>query len=201
MASLGPCCGQHPPLDQPLGDVTTERLDLRRFRDEDLDELAAVFATVEVWRYPFGRGLTRDETAGFLDRQIASWDRCGFGLWAVVERSSGRLTGFVGLSIPAFLPEILPAIEVGWRLHPDVWGQGYASEAARAALDESFSTLGLDVVCSVPQSDNAASVRVCERLGLRLARRVDIPATEARGALRGDLFEVTAEEWLSRRQS
>ena len=92
MASLGPCCGQHQPLARPLGDVTTERLELRRFRVDDLDELAAVFATPEVWRYPFGRGLTRDESAGFLERQIAAWDRCGFGLWAVVERSSGRLT-------------------------------------------------------------------------------------------------------------
>ena len=55
MATLGPCCGQHPPLARPLGDITTGRLDLRRFRADDLDELAAVFATVEVWRYPFGR--------------------------------------------------------------------------------------------------------------------------------------------------
>lgn len=187
---MGGMCDLHPPIVRPLGDVTTDRLELRRFRHDDLDELAEVFADVDVWRYPLGRGLTRAETAGFLDRQIASWEGCGFGLWAVVERSTSRLVGFVGLSVPHFLPEVLPAVEVGWRLHPDVWGQGYATEGARAALHEASATLGLDVVCSVPETRNTASVRVCERLGLRLVREVDIPANEQRGALKGFLFET-----------
>lgn len=187
---MGGMCDLHPPIVRSLGDITTERLELRRFRRDDLDELAEVFANVEVWRFPFGRGLTGVETAGFLDRQIASWEGCGFGLWAVVERSTARLVGFVGLSVPHFLPEILPAVEVGWRLHPDVWGRGYATEAARAALHEASATLGLDVVCSVPETRNTASVRVCERLGLRFVREVDIPATEMRGALKGSLFET-----------
>lgn len=190
MADLGLCCGLHPPIVRSLADVTTDRLVLRRFRADDLDELAAVFANEEVWRFPLGRGLTRAETEGFLGRQIASWEGCGFGLWAVVERSTSRLVGFVGLSVPGFLPEILPAVEVGWRLHPDVWGRGYATEGAAAALHEASTTLGLDVVCSVPQKGNTASVRVCERLGLRLVREVDIPANEMRGPLKGLLFET-----------
>lgn len=196
---MDPCCGLHPPLRQPLGDVTTERLLLRRWQADDLDELATLFASVDVWRYPFGRGLTHEETAGFLDRQMASWDECGFGVWAAFERSSGRLCGYLGVSVPRFLPEILPAVEVGWRLHPDFWGRGYATEGAVAALDESFSTLGLPVVCSLPQSDNEASVRVCRRLGMPFIREVTIPVTEMRGELQGDLFEVTASEWLGRR--
>ena len=183
-------CDLHPPIVRSLGDVTTDRLDLRRFRHDDVDELAEVFADVEVWRFPFGRGLTREETASFLDRQIASWEDCGFGLWAVVERSTARLVGFVGLSVPRFLPEILPAVEVGWRLHPDVWGRGYATEGATAALHEARTTLGLGVVCSVPETGNAASIRVCERLGLRRVREVGIPATEMRGPLKGLLFET-----------
>lgn len=189
-------CDLHPPLAEPLGDVTTERLELRRFRHDDLDELADVFAVEEVWHYPFGRGLTREETQGFLDRQIAAWEGCGFGLWNVVERSTGRQRGFVGLSVPGFLPELLPQwVEVGWRLHPDVWGRGYASEGATAALDQAFTTLGLREVCSVPETINTASVRVCERLGLRFVREAEIPANEHRGAVIGSIYETTAAEW------
>jgi len=178
--------------------VVTERLDLRRFVASDLDDLAVVFAHPEVWQFPYGRAFTRAETKTFLDAQITEWDDHGFGCWAARERSSGALIGYVGISVPRFLPEILPAVEVGWRFAPSVWGKGYASEGARAALDESFTTLGLDRVCSVPQSDNPASVRVAERLGMRLARPVTIAANERRGAVDALLFEITGEEWSAR---
>jgi RimJ/RimL family protein N-acetyltransferase len=105
------------------------------------------------------------------------------------------VVGYVGLSVPIFLPEVLPAVEVGWRFDPGVWGRGYATEGARAALAEAFTTLGLDEVCSVPQSDNPASSRVCERLGMRFEREVVIPATSRRGVLTGLLYEMSRSEW------
>ena len=185
----------HPPIASPLDDVVTARLDLRRFVASDLDELAAVFSHPEVWQFPYGRAFTRDETAVFLDAQIGEWDKCGFGCWAARDRVTGRLLGYVGISVPRFLPELLPAVEVGWRFVPSAWGNGYATEGARAALDESFDTLGLDAVCSVPQSDNPSSVRVAERLGMRLVRPVAIPANDRRGAVEALLFEITREEW------
>ena len=189
----------HPSIASPLGDVTTERLDLRRFRASDLDALAEVFAIAEVWHFPFGRGFTRDETADFLNRQIDSWTTRGFGTWLAIERATRRVIGFVGLSVPAFLPEILPAVEVGWRLHPDVWGRGYAAEGARAAMREAFTTMGLDDICSLPQATNPASLRVCERIGMRREREVIIPPTDRRGAVAAILYRMTAAEWRSRR--
>ena len=188
----------HPPIARPLGDVTTARLVLRRFRAEDLDELAEVFSHPEVWRFPYGRAFDRAETAAFLDSQIDEWRTCGFGCWLARERPTGRALGYLGLSVPTFLPEILPAVEVGWRLHPRAWGRGLATEGAGAALDEAFTTLGLDEVCSVPQADNPASIRVAERLGLRLDRQVAIPANERRGALAGCLFRIDRDTWLTR---
>jgi RimJ/RimL family protein N-acetyltransferase len=187
--------GKAPPIAAPLGDVTTARLDLRRFRASDLDELAAVFARDEVWRFPYGRGFTRAETAEFLDSQIEEWDAHGFGCWAVRTLESGELIGYVGLSVPTFLPEILPAVEVGWRLAPTAWGQGYATEGARAALREGFTTLGLEQICSVPQADNPPSVRVAERLGMSLRRAVTIPASPRRGELAAHLFEIERDAW------
>lgn len=188
---------QHPPILKPLGDVMTERLELRSFRSEDLDDLAVVFAKPEVWRFPYRRGLSREETAAFLETQLQEWNTCGFGCWIAVERASDRVIGYLGISVPTFLPEVLPAVEVGWRLDPEVWGRGYASEGARASLAEAFTTLGLDEVCSIPQRDNPASSRVCERIGMRLEREVAIPANSRRGELTGLLYKMTRADWLS----
>lgn len=191
---------KYPPVAAPLGDVVTERLELRRLRPDDLDSLAALFAKPEVWQFPYGRGLTRKETADFLESQLNEWDECGFGCWIAIERKTSRVIGYVGISVPTFLPEILPAVEVGWRFDPEVWGKGYASEGARAALDESFMTLELTEVCSVPQAGNPASSRVCERLGMRFERIVSIPATSRRGELRGLLYKITPVEWFGLRR-
>ncbi len=187
--------GQHPPIAAPLGDVETERLELRRFRPDDLDGLAVLFAHREVWQFPYGRGFDREETRGFLEAQLHHWDACGFGLWLAVARETGGMLGYVGLSVPTFLPEILPSVEVGWRFDPAAWGHGYATEGARAALREAFTTLGLPEVCSLPQVDNPASVRVCERLGMRRERVVELPANERRGAVEAWVFERTEREW------
>jgi RimJ/RimL family protein N-acetyltransferase len=189
MAPMSVSSATHPPIASPLGDVRTARLELRRMQPGDLDALAAIFAVREVWQFPYGRGFTREETAEFLATQLRAWETNGFGLWIACER--GRTLGFVGLSVPLFLPEILPAVEVGWRLHPDAWGQGYASEAARAALRAGFETLGLDEICSLPQSQNPASYRVCERLGMHFVREVAIPANERRGEVAARLYTLT----------
>jgi len=187
-----------PQILESMPDVRTPRLDLRRFDSGDLDDLAPVFAQEEVWRYPYGRGFTRAETMEFLDRQIAEWSDLGFGCWAARTIEDGRLIGFVGLSVPTFLPEILPAVEVGWRLSPSAWGKGYATEGATAALDHAFTTLGLTSVCSVPQADNPPSARVAERLGMSLLRQVKIPASERRGDLAGLLYEIGCDAWTRR---
>jgi RimJ/RimL family protein N-acetyltransferase len=185
----------------PLGEVTTERLELRRLRPDDLDALSQIFADKAVWHYPHRRGLTGEETAAFLDQQIRHWDTLGFGLWLAVERTTGRTIGCLGLSVPTFLPEILPAVEVGRRLDPAVWGRGYATEGARAALEQAFATLGLDQVCSLIQVGNRPSIRVAERLGMRLAREVRAPAESRRGAVRDLMYVLTRPEWAVRARS
>jgi RimJ/RimL family protein N-acetyltransferase len=188
----------YPPIAAPMPDVETERLILRRFRPDDLDELATVFAKPEVWMFPYGRGFGREESAKFLSAQIDAWDTCGFGVWLAVHRELNRMIGYVGISVPMFLPEILPAVEVGWRFDPDFWGQGFATEGATAGLREAFKTLQLTEVTSLPQADNLASVKVCERLGMTFERLVEIPTNEVRGAVTGSLYLMSADEWQSR---
>jgi RimJ/RimL family protein N-acetyltransferase len=108
-----------PLVAAPLPDVETERLSLRRFHKDDVDILQPIFEKPEVWMFPYGRGFTRDETAYFLKLQLEEWETCSFGCWLASEKDSGRAVGYVGISVPHFLPDILPAVEVGWRFDPD----------------------------------------------------------------------------------
>jgi RimJ/RimL family protein N-acetyltransferase len=80
-----------------------------------------------------------------------------------------------------------------------VWGRGYATEAATAALDEAFTTLGLDEVCSLPQVDNPASCRVADRLGLRRGREILLPANERRGEVVAVLYGIDRASWVGSR--
>ena len=183
-----------------LGQASTTRLLLRPVEADAVDLLAPVFAKPEVWRFPYGRGFTRDETEAFVAAQVEHWKSLGFGVWVVSERSTGTAVGFVGLAVPDFFAEILPAVEVGWRLDPDVWGRGYATEAAEAALAAGFETLGLAEIISLPQTGNPPSVRVAERIGLRHERTAVVPATDRRGPVEVAVMKMTVEEWRSRQR-
>jgi RimJ/RimL family protein N-acetyltransferase len=160
-----------------IATIETERLVMRPFASGDLDALVVLHAEPAFWWYPLRRGMTPDETSGFLDRVLAdgaSAERPSFH--AVVERSGGTLMGWAGLSVPDFLPEVLPATEVGWRLGSPFWGHGYATEAATAALDWGFGELGLASVLSIFEPDNVASGRVMDRLGFAAGYRTTHPA-------------------------
>lgn len=171
--------------------IETDRLLLRPWRTTDLDALAAVFARPEVWRYPMGQGLDREETERFLSHQIRRHEVDGFGLLAAELKPDHELIGYLGLSVPTFLPEVLPAVEVGWRLHPAHWGKGLASEGGRACLAHGFTALTLDRIVSITDARNGASRRVMERLGMRLFLRTTDPQ-------RGhplEVFEMMAQDW------
>jgi RimJ/RimL family protein N-acetyltransferase len=146
--------------------LSTPRLVLRPFDHGDLDALTALHAEESFWWFPLRRGMDPRETAAFLDRILADYGSPEDpSFHAVVERSTGALAGWAGLAVPTFLPEVLPAVEVGWRLGPGFRGRGYATEAASAALRWGFTDLGLDTVISIFEPDNVASGRVMDRLG------------------------------------
>lgn len=195
MTAVSPC----PNLAAPLGDVTTDRLHLRRFLPGDAALLAPAFAKVGFWEFPYGRGFSLAETEAFVAAQIAEWDAYDLGCWVAIDRASGRAAGYVGISVPHFLPEVLPAVEVGWRFDPDLWGLGLASESAAAALDQAFGPLGLDRVCSAPQRENPRSVKVCERLGMVFANSAIAQGNDKRGTVEISLYWITREQWIARR--
>jgi RimJ/RimL family protein N-acetyltransferase len=151
--------------------LETERLRLRAFRDDDLDAYAALCADPEVMRY-LGTGVTLNRAdawrsmAGFLGH----WALRGYGMWALEEKATGTFVGRAG-----FLnPEGWPGFELGWTLARAHWGRGFATEAARRALDYAFGELDRPRVISLVRPANEPSKRVAERLGAKPVREIDL---------------------------
>ncbi|MFE8991973.1 GNAT family N-acetyltransferase [Streptomyces collinus] len=166
-------------------ELRTERLRLRQWSEADLDAIAEMDADPDVMRY-IGDGSTgtRERTAAALGRVRAAWDERGHGLFAAEETATGELVGWVGLAVPAFLPEIMPAVEIGWRLRRRSWGRGYATEAAREVLAFAFgeaeakaeADTRLERLVSICHVDNHASLRVMTKLGMTYDRTTRVPA-------------------------
>ncbi|MFJ3765871.1 GNAT family N-acetyltransferase [Streptomyces sp. NPDC090082] len=159
-----------------MTEILTPRLLLRRWNDDDLVPMAEINADPEVMRW-IGDGSVRDldETADAIERYEEERDEEGFGLFAVELLGSGELIGFAGLSVPDFLPEVLPAVEIGWRLGRPYWGQGYASEAAHAVLEFALQDRGLDRVIAIAHTGNRASENVMRKLGMVPDRETSHP--------------------------
>lgn len=156
--------------------LTTERLALRPFTEADIEPYAAINADPEVMRY-IGSGVpqTLEQTRAAVGRTIGRWRDQGWGTFAVDLAATGEMIGFAALAVPEFLPEILPAVEVGWRIARPHWGSGYAPEAAREVIRFAFEDLGMDRLVSCIHTGNAASIRVAEKLGMILERETVVP--------------------------
>jgi RimJ/RimL family protein N-acetyltransferase len=150
--------------------LKTDRLILRMFRGSDLDAYAEMCGDAEVMKYLGGVPMTRSEAWRNMAMVLGHWQLCGFGLWAVEDRQSGALAGRVG----CWRPEGWPGLELAWTLRRGFWGRGYATEAARAALDVAFGPLGQTHVISMIDSENLPSIRVAQRLLMRLEGQADL---------------------------
>ncbi|MFE9798568.1 GNAT family N-acetyltransferase [Streptomyces goshikiensis] len=150
-----------------MTEIRTPRLLLRRWSDDDLVPLSEINADPEVMRWiGDGSTLDLDGTAEDIERFEDEWDEEGFGPFAVELLASGELIGVVGLSVPEWLPEVLPAVEITWRLGRSYWGQGYASEAAQATLEFALQDRGLDRVIAINRAGNDDSENVIRKLGM-----------------------------------
>lgn len=152
--------------------MTTPRLVLRPWRDDDLAPFAALNADPRVMEF-LPKPLDRAESDARAGRIRNDFDRQGFGLWAVEVPGSAPFIGFVGLAIPTFEAPFTPSTEIGWRLASEHWGHGYATEAAREVLRFAFETLVLPEVVSFTVPANKRSWRVMERLGMTRAAGED----------------------------
>ncbi len=170
--------------------LETPRLRLRMFCQADFDAYAEMLADPEVMRYlPQGRPLPPPEAWRNMAAVVGHWQLLGFGPWAVEERASGELVGRIGPFCPAGWPDL----ELIWTIRRQSWGQGFATEGARAALAYVFQEMGRDRVISLIRPQNTASIRVAEKLGQRLQDRMDFYGEEAL------VYGIRRDEWLDRR--
>ncbi len=147
----------------------TERLLLREFVLEDVDALALVLSDPETMRY-YPATLDRAGVVEWIRRNRRRYVDAGHGLWAMVLKSSGELVGDCGLTRQAV--DGTEEIEIGYHVRRDLWGRGYAPEAARACQEYGFGRLGADRLISLIRPENLASRRVAEKTGLSLWKEV-----------------------------
>jgi RimJ/RimL family protein N-acetyltransferase len=145
--------------------LITGRLLLRRWKDADREPFRQLNADARVMEF-MPKILTAQESDALVDRAELHFERNGFGPFAAELRQNGAFLGFIGLSIPRFDVPFMPAVEIGWRLAADYWGQGLATEGARELLRYGFEELGLSSVVSFTADANTRSRRVMEKLGM-----------------------------------
>jgi RimJ/RimL family protein N-acetyltransferase len=143
----------------------TERLLLRGWLPSDKEPFAALNADPHVMKH-FPKTLSREESDSFIERVQTSFDRNGFGFWAVEVPTIAPFIGFVGLAIPRFEAHFTPCVEIGWRIAAEYWNRGYATEAAWEVLKFGFEVLQLKEIVAFTVPANLASRRVMEKLGM-----------------------------------
>lgn len=145
--------------------LETERLVMRGWEDRDQAEFSRMNANPEVMEF-FPSLWTQEESDAVFRVLRGNIEKRGWGHWALEEKSSGRFVGFTGLNIPSFEASITPCVEVGWRILPEFWNQGYATEAALKSLWFGFHHLKLQEIVSFTAVGNVKSQRIMEKIGM-----------------------------------
>jgi len=179
--------------------LNTERLTLRRWKESDLAPFTAMNMDAEVMQY-FPSLITPEQTKKMIDKIEEGFTEKGFGLWAAEITETNEFIGFTGLSVPIFSAHFTPCIEIGWRIAPAYWGQGYAPEAAREILKDAFKRLKLPELVSFTAKANSNSIRVMRKLGMIRDPKEDFihPLIEKNTRLAEHvLYRLSKKQWLA----
>jgi RimJ/RimL family protein N-acetyltransferase len=145
----------------------TDRLELREFRADDLDELAELVADEEQMRF-YPRPKTREEASRWIERNLDLYQELGFGFWLLACRATSAFVGYCGIRPLAL--DGSPEIEIGWHTKKTSWGRGIATEAATAARELAVERFGVERLVAIIHPDHVASRRVAEKIGMRYER-------------------------------
>jgi [ribosomal protein S5]-alanine N-acetyltransferase len=167
--------------------LETSRLILREFVPEDVGALARVISDPETMRF-YPSPFDRAEVEEWIARNIRRYAN-GYGLWAVDLKATGEMIGDCGITLQEVDGDRLP--EIGYHLRREMWGQGFATEAARACRDYGFRALEADLLISLIRPGNVASCRVAERNGMTIWKET------VRVALRHCVYRISREEWAA----
>ena len=174
--------------------LETERLILRPFAIEDFDAFAAMYADPRVMQFLAvdGKPMSRFDAWRALAGIVGHWALRGFGMFALVERSTETLVGRAG----PWEPEGWPDFEIGWALRSECWGRGYATEAVNRCIAHAFTDLNRSHLSSFILPENIRSIRVAERVGERFEGEVALPHLPGRKVLQ---YGLSRNAWQGRR--
>ena len=178
--------------------LETERLQLRRFTDDDVENLVELDSDPEVMRFiNGGRPTARDEIENeLLPAIFRHYERfAGYGFWAAVEKSTGEFVGWFHFRPGEGAPP--GEVELGYRLRRSAWGKGYATEGSRALIQKGFAEFGVQRVVASTMVVNVASRRVMENAGLKFVRTFHQPWPDyIEGEEEGDVeYALLRSEW------
>lgn len=171
--------------------IGTARLWLRPPQLSDFDGFAQMLGNEEAARHIGGQAPRAAAWRRFL-QQPGAWAVQGFGMFSVLDKATGEWLGQAG----PWRPEGWPGNEIGWAFRREAWGQGFATEAATAAIDWAFEHLGWTSIIHCIAPENAASQRLAQRLGSARLRQATLPPPFE--ALVTDVWGQNREHWLSR---
>ena len=172
-----------------MDEILTPRLRLRPFIDADLPLYAAICADPEVMRY-LGGPMSAEQAAASALGASRNYLATGVGKIAVEQREDGAFLGMCGLSREVWYPDDL---EVGWRLAPQYWGHGYATESARAWVTHAFTALDAPRVISITDVPNVRSIAVMRRLGMVLDHAAELADGDEHFA--AVIYRLDREAW------
>ncbi len=146
----------------------TERLIIREFQVFDIEALAQTLAKPEVMQFSPTGVLSTKQTTVKIQSFLDSYQKYGYGKWAVIHRQSGRLIGYCGIAVEEIEGKL--ENELGYRIDSEFWGQGLATEAANACLEYAFTKFNFDYVLGIVEPENRASVKVLEKIGMEFVK-------------------------------
>jgi RimJ/RimL family protein N-acetyltransferase len=162
--------------------LETQRLILREFQPEDSCQLAPILAKEQVMKFSLTGILTFQQTQIKINDFIASYKKNGFGKWAVIFKQSNQLIGYCGIAVEQI--DNVDEREIGYRLDPEFWGRGLATEAASIVIQYGLKQLRFPYILGIVERENVASVRVLEKLGMKYKRKTVFHGVEM------DIYQV-----------
>lgn len=152
----------------------SERLGFRNWTENDKPKMAIINSDADVMEH-FPSIPTAQQTADFIDRMKMQFTKNGFCYFAVDKLENNEFIGFIGISEQTFESDFTPCEDIGWRLHKNQWGKGYATEGAKQCLDFAFNTVGLTTIKSICPAVNNKSEHVMKKIGMKKTKEFNHP--------------------------
>ncbi len=168
--------------------IETNRLILREYVTEDFDALFEILSDAETMQH-YPAPFDADRTRNWISRNSDNYINHGFGLWAIILKTTGEFIGDCGITLQNIAGDILP--EIGYHIHKKYWRRGLAKEAARAVLDWAFVNTQYNTIYSCMKHTNIASYSTAMSIGMKKSKEYPDPKNTI-----SYLFAITREEWM-----